>query len=82
MACLRDGHALASAQSLTEAAERMRRERKQTHPHEVVRETMPAQAAAAMVKLACELDDARGRIERLESVIASLAREAAREVGA
>lgn len=53
-----------------------RRGRDLTHTHEVVRETMPPNATAAIVRMACELDEARTRIARLEAAIASLAREA------
>lgn len=53
-----------------------RRGRDMTHTHEVVRETIPPNATAAIVRMACELDEARTRIDRLEAAIASLAREA------
>lgn len=72
MAGLRDGHALASSQSLTEAAERMRRARdvKHTeHTREVIKQELPDGARNALIMMA-------ERIERLERVIASLAAEA------
>jgi hypothetical protein len=72
MAGLRDGHALASAQFVTDAAERMRRARDVKHiehTREVIKQELPDGARNALIMMA-------ERIERLERVIASLAAEA------
>jgi len=56
-----------------------RHEIRHEHTREVVQRNIPEGAVNAMVRMADELDQAKARLERLERVIGSLAREAVKD---
>lgn len=57
---------------------RASRETRHEHTKEIVKEALPEQARAALVRMAGELDESKARIERLERMISALAVEAMR----